>query len=383
MIKSLEGARGLAAVFVSLFHFGLAFYVPPIEYGYLFVDLFFVLSGFVITATYSQRITQLADLKPFLIRRFGRLFPLMVFATALYVLVFNLGILAKYMLIDLGHTGLLKNPDALAYMVPGMAEIGGTMVLVQGMGLFDHLILNKVSWSISVEFYTYLLFAVLWVALAGKSRVMVSVALAVAGIGVTIWATLGVHDCLNKGFCYDVTYDFGFARCIGAFFLGAFSFQLSKYVTCSANKLQALSLFALLGLFACIKQYPLLAFAFPCVFAMLVVSICRDSGFVATFLKRSPLQVLGQRSFSIYMLHPVVLLLIGPAAGKINRIASPVTGALVTLLAIAAYIALIVVIAGWSYARIESPSRAWFGRLAEPSRKRATPAAGPTKGLAP
>jgi peptidoglycan/LPS O-acetylase OafA/YrhL len=116
---------------------------------------------------------------------------------------------------------------------------------------------------------------------------------------------------------------------------------------------------------------------------MLVVSICRDSGFVATFLKRSPLQVLGQRSFSIYMLHPVVLLLIGPAAGKINRIASPVTGALVTLLAIAAYIALIVVIAGWSYARIESPSRAWFGRLAEPSRKRATPAAGPTKGLAP
>jgi peptidoglycan/LPS O-acetylase OafA/YrhL len=202
MIKSLEGARGLAAVFVSLFHFGLAFYVPPIEYGYLFVDLFFVLSGFVITATYSQRITQLADLKPFLIRRFGRLFPLMVFATALYVLVFNLGILAKHMLIDLGHTGLLKNPDALAYMVPGMAEIGGTMVLVQGMGLFDHLILNKVSWSISVEFYTYLLFAVLWVALAGKSRVMVSVALAVAGIGVTIWATLGVHDCLNKGFCY-------------------------------------------------------------------------------------------------------------------------------------------------------------------------------------
>ncbi len=381
MIKSLEGARGLAAVLVSLFHFGLAFYLPPIQYGYLFVDLFFVLSGFVITATYSQRITQLSDLKPFLIRRFGRLFPLMVFATVLYVVAFDLGIWAKRMLIDFGYTGLLKNPGALAYMVPSFPEIGGTLFFAQGMGVFDRLILNKVSWSISVEFYTYVMFAVLWIALVGKSRVIASGLLALAGVGVTIWATLSVHDCLNKGFCYDVTYDFGFARCIGAFFLGAFSFQLSKFVSFSANKAQALTMIAMVGLFAFIKPYPTLAFAFPFVFAMLVVAICRDTGFVATFLQRKPLQVLGQRSFSIYMLHPIVLLLIGPLAGKINRIASPLTGAVMTVLAIGAYVAVIVMIAGWSYAKIESPSRAWFGRLADRAGKRATPVGSPAEGL--
>ncbi len=383
MIKSLEGARGLAAVFVSLFHFGLAFYLPPIEYGYLFVDLFFVLSGFVITATYSQRITKIADLKPFLIRRFGRLFPLMIFSTVLYVVAFDLIILVKRTIIDLGYTGLLKNPGALAYMVPSFAEIGGTVFFAQGMGLFDRLILNKVSWSISVEFYTYVMFAVLWVALVGKGRVVASVVLGLAGVAVTVWATLSVHDCLSKGFCYDVTYDFGFARCIGAFFLGALSFQVSKLMSFSANKAQALTLVALVGLFAFIKQFPALAFAFTFVFALLVVSICRDTGFVATFLQRKPFQILGQRSFSIYMLHPVVLLLIGPLADKINRIDSPVTGAVVTVVAIVAYVAVIVVIAGWSYARIESPSRAWFGRLAEPSRASGQPVSLPPKGMAP
>ena len=381
MIKSLEGARGLAAVFVSLFHFGVALYLPPIAHGYIFVDLFFVLSGFVITATYSQRITSIADLKPFLIRRFGRLFPLMIFATLLYVIAFDLIIWAKRLLVDLGHTGLLTNPEALTYMVPSLAELGGTVLFAQGMGVFDHLILNKVSWSISVEFYTYVVFAVLWVACRGKARIVASVVLALAGVALTTWSTLSIHDCLNKGFCYDVSYDFGFARCIGAFFLGALSFQVSKLVSLNANKAQALTLAILVGLFGFIKQYPALAFAFPFVFAMLVVAICRDTGFVATFFQRKSLQILGQRSFSMYMLHPVVLLLIGPLTTKINRIGSPVTGAVVTGLAIVAYVAVIVVISGWSYAKIESPSRAWFGRLAQPSRTTGTTVGGPAKGL--
>lgn len=372
MIKSLEGARGLAAVFVTLFHFGVAFYVPPIEYGYLFVDLFFVLSGFVITATYSQRMTTFAGLAPFLIRRFGRLFPLMIFSTVLFVISFDLGIWAKRTLIELGYTSVFKNPSALAFMVPSLPEIVGTALFAQGMGVFDHLILNKVSWSISVEFYTYLLFASLWVALGGKSRIIASAVLGLGGVAVAVWATLSVHDCLRNKSCYDVSYDFGFARCMGAFFLGAFSFQISKLVEFSANKAQALTLIALVALFAFIRQYPALAFAFPFVFAFMVVSICRDTGFLATVLQHKPWQILGQRSFSIYMLHPIVLLLMGPLGGFVNRIHSPLTAAVLTLLAIAVYLGVVVVIAGWSYNTIESPSRAWFSRLADQSRTRST-----------
>lgn len=123
IIRSLEGVRGLAAVFVALFHFGVAAqYMSVIKYGYLFVDLFFVLSGFVIQGAYSTRIRNTWEIRPFIIRRFGRLFPLMIFATLLYVVATNVGIFAKREAVGMGYVSLFKNVDALNYMVPSSTK---------------------------------------------------------------------------------------------------------------------------------------------------------------------------------------------------------------------------------------------------------------------
>jgi peptidoglycan/LPS O-acetylase OafA/YrhL len=376
MIKSFEGIRGLAAVLVTLYHFGVAWYIRPIEYGYLFVDLFFVLSGFVIAANYSSRMAKSSDLKSFLIRRFGRLFPLMIFSTILFVIAFDGGILAKRTIVAMGYTNIFKNPGALSYLVPTIPEIVGSVFFVQGMGFFDKQILNYVSWSISAEFYTYILFAIVLMAVKGLFRTAFAVLLAASGVVITGWASYSLHDCLQTHNCYAVTYDFGFARCVGSFFLGMLTCQVAPKMIVSRTKLQVLALVSVLAFFALVRSVPLITFGFPLVCALLIISISTDRGFLAEIFNLRLFQILGQRSFSIYMLHPVVLLLLGPLPTVINNTVHPVKNTIFTIAGISIYLAVIVVVAGWSYSRIESPYRAWFNRLADRVQAGASPSTG-------
>src|SRR3954471_3680449 len=96
MIKSLEGGRGIAAVIAALYHLHIGAHgISAIRNGYLFVDLFFVLSGFVIFAAYGSRMRNAQDLRSFLIRRIGRLLPLLLFSALAFVLTVNAIALAK------------------------------------------------------------------------------------------------------------------------------------------------------------------------------------------------------------------------------------------------------------------------------------------------
>jgi len=97
-IRSLTGLRGAAAVFVAFYH---SFYFmvsnqadnsPPVvflRHGYLSVDLFFVLSGYVMALTYAPlfaggfRMLAFAD---FLGRRIGRIYPAYITVTAFVAL---------------------------------------------------------------------------------------------------------------------------------------------------------------------------------------------------------------------------------------------------------------------------------------------------------
>jgi peptidoglycan/LPS O-acetylase OafA/YrhL len=71
----LDGWRGIAALMVAVFHFNAlhpAYVLPFVHNSYLFVDFFFVLSGFVIAHAYRGRLNTVADAAVFAIRRFGR-----------------------------------------------------------------------------------------------------------------------------------------------------------------------------------------------------------------------------------------------------------------------------------------------------------------------
>src|SRR5580692_1014672 len=91
----LESLRGIAALIVVLHHTKYTMLVPLPRFfsnGYLMVDLFFVLSGFVVYHSYSQKISGTRDILKFMFLRFGRLYPLHLF----FLLIF-LGVeIAKY-----------------------------------------------------------------------------------------------------------------------------------------------------------------------------------------------------------------------------------------------------------------------------------------------
>ncbi|MEM5437243.1 acyltransferase [Paraburkholderia diazotrophica] len=370
-IDSFEGARGLAALLVALYHFSLfdSFGLPYpgfIRHGYLFVDLFFVLSGFVICSSYERRLNDGADFWTFVIRRFGRLFPLLVFSTLIYVLLPNAYVLAKQILVAFGHQGMFRNPVAFDYAMPSAAEIFTTLTMTHGLGMFDHAILNYASWSISTEFYTYLLFAGVCIALPPRARLVAMAVLSVLAYAVTCWASIVWHDCIAKTRCLDVTYDFGFARCVASFFMGCAAFHVARYAASHANRLQGIALAATAVVFACLADAPAIALVLPLVFTLLILSLSSDRGWAASMLKMRVAQILGQRSYSIYLMHPPLIC----AFGYVVRGAwGPAMGAAVLL----AYVVALIGVSGLTYRFIEVPARDAFNRWA--ARLRATQSA--------
>lgn len=360
MIKSLEGMRGLAALIVALYHLGIGVeFVPFIRNGYLFVDLFFVLSGFIMCAAYADHLSKLDDLRIFLVRRIGRLLPLLVFSTVAYLAIANAIVLAKRVLLARGDSELIQNPDALAWIVPQFSEIITTLTFTHSLGVFDRLILNTPSWSISVEFYAYVLFAVLCLFLSAGARLYAFAIAAIIAFAITIWASVTVHDCLVRQGCMSLTYDFGFARAVCSFFIGALTWYASRHSSLSridARWWQRITLVMLAFVFYFVDRSPLLAFTLPFLFAILILACCEDRGPMAVAMRPKPLQYLGLWSYSIYLMHMPLLLVFGNLADRSQSVWGSFAIAL-------SFVALLLAISALTYRYIEEPARAWFNRI--------------------
>lgn len=358
MIKSLEGIRGIAALIVALYHLEVgADHFSIIRNGYLFVDLFFVLSGFVMYASYASSLSTTVDFRAFLIRRIGRLMPLLIFSTLFFVFVANVIVLAKRAVLSYGSTSILHSPEQADFLIPAASEVIATLTLTHGMGVFDRLILNTPSWSISVEFYAYVLFAALCLLLVAKKRIAAFAILSVIGLVISIWASVMIHDCLVQKGCLSLTYDFAFPRAVHSFFMGALVACFSHAMSRSFESLQLPACGMLVVLLSVVDAYPIVSFAFPLAFAILILSICHDEGRVASILKPRFFQMLGQRSYSIYLMHMPLLLLF---SNLVKRVDSGVLLIGVLLL----YVAVVVTVSGWTYRFIEDPLRIRFNRLA-------------------
>lgn len=76
----LDLFRGIAAIVVVLFHFHARIGLPQLQFGYLAVDMFFVLSGIVLGPKYAAAIRDGMSLKEFAWHRYRRLYPMAVIA---------------------------------------------------------------------------------------------------------------------------------------------------------------------------------------------------------------------------------------------------------------------------------------------------------------
>lgn len=359
MVKSFEGGRGFAALIVALFHFKIIVSGwSLIRNGYLLVDLFFVLSGFLIFANYSNRLDNQEHIRSFIIRRFGRLFPLLIFSSVLFVAVQNGIPFIKNQLVAHGYATFPSGVSAVGYSLPTAWEVLSTLTMTHAMGLHDKLVMNYVSWSISVEFYTYILCALVCYAFKGKMRLAVMLPLACGAYAVAVWSSIDVHDCFSEGRCFDVTYDFGFFRCVGAFFIGGLVFYMSQAIKFSAPGLQMIGLVLAVLFFSLVDAHAWIAFLCPLLFAVMVLSISTDEGPLARLLKLRGFQILGERSYSIYMMHPILLLILAQVTKYVG------TSFPKQLVFLVAYVFGLVYISGLTFKYIEDPFRRRFNDFA-------------------
>jgi hypothetical protein len=361
---ALESLRGIAALAVGVYHItwlyplrGLGF----IRNGYLMVDFFFVLSGFVICHSYGDKLRTGRDLVRYLWLRFGRLYPLHL---AILLLFVGLALAAQTKAAATG-AGL----QAFSHL--RVNEIVASLALVQGLGVMKDLEYNFPSWSISTEFYTCAVFGVVAVLSDRHSAVWRASAL-------ISFSAFGALLLSGQRSLTDV-YTFGFPRCIMGFFLGIVAYQtflrLRPWLVAPGFGLlyetaPALALGAAIVLLGLKTRGPSDFGLLPAVAVLVPIVAAAPDSTVARALCTRPMAWLGKVSYSIYMVHAVVILAAeaalrhlltsmprldattGAAVGS-RLVPVPLVGAVFTVLTVGAICALSHV----TFTRIEQPFR--------------------------
>jgi peptidoglycan/LPS O-acetylase OafA/YrhL len=314
---ALDSWRGIAACMVALFHHpAFTDANALIEHSYLFVDLFFVLSGFVIAANYQDRLSNGFSIGRFMWLRLGRLYPLHIAVFAAYI---------AHRLISQKPFSPKESPETIL----------ANLTLTQGMNLFDFLTWNYPSWSVGAEFFTYAIFAGVVVALGRKA--WIAMLAAVLACPVILYVLKG-H--------IVATYDYSLIRCIYGFALGVLTLSVFQRHRVGGTALEVAAVI-LMGVFVAVNGKEASSLAAPLVFAVLVYVFASEDGVLSIALKQRPFLLLGTLSYSIYMLHAMIA----------PRIPEPYHWA---------YLPIVVASAWVSYRLIEAPARGWFRRHGVP-----------------
>ena len=118
---------------------------------------FFVLSGFVINANYYDKIDSYKKIKYFIFKRIVRIVPIFMVTLFLFILSEIFLQQIKVMLSDVLNLKLSENKIInVEYL-----SIIYNLTLLNGFGINDVRIYNKLSWSVSIEFWTYIIFSIL------------------------------------------------------------------------------------------------------------------------------------------------------------------------------------------------------------------------------
>lgn len=284
-LPALTSLRGIAAVCVLLFHSSYCAYhfadgAPPWVWGrgYLAVDLFFFLSGFVLTHVYGRRLTEQRSWRTigrFLWARFCRIYPASFFTTAVFVLAYTVG--------------NLPFPADASFT----KQLVAASLLLQVPWLHD-IVINGPSWSISAEWYAYLLFpfvAPLICRLSARKAVIFGILVLLA---VAADHTIFTHEQQNFGWGALI-------RALPEFFVGAFAYRCySERIFRGFWEKDA----TLIGISTTIITASLADVSDGAIvvllLALLLASVC-NSGNLAGVLNARPLRWLGDISYSIYI----------------------------------------------------------------------------------
>ena len=297
-ILALTSLRGVAALGVVIFHFRDQFgsaidldkYTVFFSRGYLLVDFFFVLSGFVIALSYTHFFAggfSANKYGVFLAKRLGRIYPLHIVVLAGFVL----SEAAKYLV------ATSANPP---FSVNTFNALIANILLIQAWGIFDHFTWNHPAWSISTEWFAYLIFPFLAAALS-KAR-------SYTAIGVVVAACLAELAWLERYTGGDTPVSLFLLRCIPSFVLGMVVYRLGLFMPDQMQEILASnSAFAAsLLLSVVVIALPVSDVAAIGAFFLTVLTGSVSRGRVAAALSKGPLYFLGVISYSIYLVRTLL-----------------------------------------------------------------------------
>lgn len=183
----LDGLRGVAALTVVCFHIFEAYATSHLDqiinHGYLAVDFFFILSGFVIGYAYDDRMKKMGILE-FIKRRFIRLHPMVVFGTLIGAAMFYTQGCSVWDVSKISAAMLLIATLISALLIP--ATVGTE---IRGVG--EMYPLNGPSWSLFFEYIGNILY-IIFIRKLPTKVLTILVTLAALGLaGFAIWGPYG------------------------------------------------------------------------------------------------------------------------------------------------------------------------------------------------
>ncbi len=294
-LNALTGLRGAAAWLVVTYHFreALAPFVPAAvlavaAHGALAVDLFFVMSGFIIALNYRKEFQAegMGAYGRFLLLRLARIYPLHLFMLGLFVLY-------------VGAVSLAEHADKferLGYLV-------ASIFLVQAWSPWVWLGWNDPAWSISTEMFAYLIFPLMaYIVMRTRGR---SAACAwLAGALTVLMLVAPVFGGLSGELS-----QFALTRCVLEFFAGVMVqrlWELGRRTPGSAIAALVLSVL-LIGAFALGAPDSMVM---PGAFCCLVYGLAVPGTLPERLLSRKLPVLLGTLSYATYLSHFLIKYLV-------------------------------------------------------------------------
>ena len=350
-MPGLDGLRALAVLAVLLYH------ISPNQFigGYIGVDLFFVISGFLITYRNLQNIqnpNKTFTLKNFWLRRARRLIPALVLVILVCVPI-----------------GAIIYPDIL---VGAFRQVAGALTystnwveIIHGSNYFDQAnpSLFKNFWSLAVEEQFYIIWPPLLLLLLSrrlKNSQLVTIVATIAVASMVLMGVLAAPDNYTRVYYGTDTHCFGLAMgIIFAFIWNKEKGSLSKEWLSAQPWIPALAPVGLIGFILIVMLVSdTAAFTYPfglvlgSLFSLFLVGavIIRPDALFTRIMELAPLRWIGVRSYGIYLWHwPMLVfgrILIPTAMGTVENVAVDVLFALISFVA-----------SDLSYRFIEEPMR--------------------------
>jgi peptidoglycan/LPS O-acetylase OafA/YrhL len=301
----LDSLRGVFALSVVMLHLHIYQAVSEIQLfrsAASFVDFFFVLSGFVLTHGYGGKIMDATGFKRLIISRTFRLYPLYF----VMLLVFIGLELLKYIAEE---NGFLFNNSAFTAGTSPASILPNLFLLQSWVGQGSNLSFNYPSWSISVEYYLYIIFGLILFVFTRYRHIIFC-----------IFSTLGFISLIS----HSLGLNWEISSGIASFFYGAIMYKIYLLISSQRMNFWLATILevvvALICYFLIISKGEWVQAFCVLMFGVAIIVFSFENGVISYVLSRSYFLTLGQLSYSIYITHAALIFVLISISGITSRL---------------------------------------------------------------